>query len=65
MIPAKVGQVVLNAADKTVIISRKVTAARWTFVIGKEGRIIYRDTEVSPVKDSQEVLDFIRKLDTK
>ena len=43
-------------------VPREVTAARWTFVINQKGRVIYRETEVAPKKDSQEVLEFVRKL---
>ena len=58
----------LRVGGKAMIpraIPRSFTSARWTFIISKEGRVIYRDTEVHPVKDSQNVLDFVRKLDTK
>lgn len=52
---------VLDRDGQALEIPRCVTAARWTFIIGKDGRIIYRETDVSPVKDSQEVLEFLRK----
>lgn len=42
-------------------VPRTVTTARQTIVIGLDGRIIYRATEVSPIKDAQEVLEFLRK----
>ena len=31
-------------------------------IIGKDGRILNRRTDVSPVNDSQEVLEFIHKM---
>ncbi len=40
---------------------RGVTASRWTFIIDKEGKIIYKNTEVDASKDTQEILDFIKK----
>lgn len=55
------GHEIMDAQGKAIKVPRQVTAARWTFVINREGRVIYRDTEVSPVKDSQVVLDFLRK----
>ena len=42
-------------------LERKVTFARWTFVIGKDGKIVYKNTQVRPTKDSQQVLEFIQK----
>ncbi len=62
MIADESGQSIVDDEGRAVKVSRAVTAARWTFVISPEGRVIYRDTEVSPVKDCQEVLEFVRKL---
>jgi peroxiredoxin Q/BCP len=39
---------------------RKATFARWTFVIGKDGKIAYKNVKVNPAKDSQQVLEFIK-----
>jgi len=39
---------------------RGVTAKRWTFIIGKDKKIIYRNETVNAEKDTQEVLDFIK-----
>jgi thioredoxin-dependent peroxiredoxin len=40
---------------------RGVTEKRWTFIIGKEGKIIYKNQSVNPEKDSEEVLAFIKE----
>ncbi len=40
---------------------RGVTEKRWTFIIGKDGKIIYKNDAVDPEKDSGEVLAFIKK----
>jgi thioredoxin-dependent peroxiredoxin len=37
-----------------------VTAKRWTFIIDKEGKIIYKNESVNPEKDPEEVLAFIK-----
>ena len=50
-----------KAMGKTAAFTRTVTAARETFVIGLDGRIKYHVTDVSPIKDAQEVLDFLCK----
>jgi len=39
---------------------RGVTAKRWTFIIGKDKNIIYKNESVSAEKDSEEVLNFIK-----
>ncbi len=39
---------------------RGVTARRWTFIIGKDGKIIYRNDSVNAEKDTEEVLSFIK-----
>jgi thioredoxin-dependent peroxiredoxin len=39
---------------------RSVTAKRWTFIIGKEGKIIYKNDSVNPEKDTEEVINFIK-----
>ena len=63
-VPLRIGgkAIIENAQGTSIKVLRQVTAARCTFVIDKDGRVIYRETEVSPVKDSQEVLEFLRKL---
>jgi len=43
-------------------LERKSSFARWTFVIGKDGTILYKNTKVEPAHDSKQVLGFIEKL---
>jgi len=43
-------------------LSRGVAASRWTFVIGKDGRIVRKSTAVDPEKDCQNVLQTVRRL---
>ncbi len=38
---------------------RDITIRRWTFVVGKDGKIIYKNEAVNAEKDSQEVLNFL------
>jgi len=44
---------------------RSVTAARWTFVVGKDGKIAYKNTKVTPADDAKKVAEFIAKADEK
>lgn len=39
---------------------RGVTASRWTFVIDKNGKIAYKNTEVDVTKDAGQILEFIK-----
>ncbi|HDY87851.1 MAG TPA: peroxiredoxin [bacterium] len=41
-------------------LKRSFTEARWTFIIGKDGKIIYKDTEVNAEKDSNNVIKFLK-----
>jgi peroxiredoxin Q/BCP len=38
---------------------RDITIRRWTFIAGKDGKIIYKNVAVDAEKDSQEVLNFL------
>lgn len=58
----KGGTLELEVAGKREKLTRGVTEARWTFVIGKDGKIAYRNTKVRPAKDSKQVLAVIEKL---
>jgi len=60
----KGGEVKTKDADgKAVTVTRKVTAARWTFVIGKDGKIISKNTKVNPLQDSKDIAALIEKLE--
>jgi peroxiredoxin Q/BCP len=52
-----------DADGKPVTIKRNVTAARWTFVLDKDGKIVSKNTRVVPAKDSKDVSDIIDKLE--
>jgi peroxiredoxin Q/BCP len=45
--------------------TRAGTAARWTFIIDKDGKIAYKNTRVTPAKDAQAITDFIDKAEEK
>jgi len=57
------GEVRTKDADKKLIIlKREATTARWTFIIGKDGKILYKNTKVNPVEDTKQVSAIIEKL---
>jgi peroxiredoxin Q/BCP len=48
-----------------VTLERKLTAARWTFVFDKEGKILSKNVNVNPGQDSKKVVELIEKLEKK
>lgn len=47
---------------KAVELKRGVTASRWTFVIGKDGKIVYKNEKVNAPEDSKKILEVVQKL---
>ena len=43
-------------------LERGITAKRWTFIISKSGKIIYKNSKVNAGSDSSNVLKFISQL---
>ncbi len=39
---------------------RGSTASRWTFIIDKNGKIVYKNTQVDVNNDTKEILEFIK-----
>jgi len=56
------GQIETTVDGKKVILSRGVTTQRWTFIIGLNGRIVYKNTNVDAVNDSETIVHFIKSL---
>ena len=46
---------------KEVKLPRGVTTARWTFIVDKEGTVVYKNDNVNPEKDTQDILNFLKK----
>ncbi len=64
-VPLKAGGQVKakDAGGQPITVDRKVTATRWTFIIGKDGKIAYKNVTVVPAKDAKDVTDLIEKLE--
>ena len=59
-VPMKDGGVIEREyLGKPVSLERGVTTSRWTFVIGKDGKILHKDTQVDAAKDSAKVLSLL------
>lgn len=61
-VPLKPGGVAKVKADgKDIELTRGVTAARWTFVINKDGKIALKNTEVKAAEDSKAILKLLEE----
>ena len=58
-VPLKAGGKVKHKDQE---LARGVTAARWTFVIGKDGKIAYKNTKVAAADDAKAVLKALAEL---
>ena len=45
---------------QTFELSRGITASRWTFIIDKNGSIVYKNEEVNAQTDTEEVINFLK-----
>ena len=60
-VPTREGGSITREVDgKNFELVRGVTASRWTFIIDKNGKIVYKNENVDPVKDPEQVLNFIK-----
>ena len=54
-----------GADGKVFEFERAGTAARWTFIIGKDGKIAYKNTKVTPADDAKKITAFITEAEEK
>lgn len=60
-VPVSKGGSIKRTVDGTEHeLVRDLTSKRWTFIIGKDKKIIYKNESVNAEKDTEEVLNFIR-----
>jgi len=51
-----------DADGKAIAMTRKASIDRWTFVIGKDGKIAYKNAKVNAAQDPKAVAAAIEKL---
>jgi peroxiredoxin Q/BCP len=62
-VPVREGATITREVNgDTVALTRDITAARWTFIIDRNGRVVHKETQVDAEGDSRAVLDVIRRL---
>jgi peroxiredoxin Q/BCP len=55
------GKMLVDAANNSIILTRSATFARWTYVVGSDGKVLARRENVDPIKDAEEVLRLIKE----
>jgi peroxiredoxin Q/BCP len=62
-VPTRPGASIVRQIDgQDVTLTRGVTAERWTFVLGPDGKVVYKNARVNPAEDSKAVRDVVRQL---
>lgn len=56
------GSITREVDGEELTLTRDVTASRWTFIIGRDGRIVYKGTDVDPAGDTAAVIATIERL---
>ncbi len=56
---------ITDSKGKETSLRRGATESRWTWIIGTDGRVIYKDTAADPEKDSKKVLKFLTEWNAK
>lgn len=61
-VPMRDGGEIKRAFEgKEIILKRGVTSARWTYVVGLDGKVGYMNSKVNAAKDSENVQAFLKK----
>ena len=58
----KGGAIEREVDGEKVILTRGVTSKRWTFVISKDGKVVYINNKVNAAKDSEIICSVLAKL---
>lgn len=53
------GEIVRTVNGQEVTLTRKTTMARWTYVVGKDQEIIYKEKNVNPQQDVENVIQAV------
>ncbi len=61
----KGGNITREVDGKEYVLSRAISAERWTFIIDTDGNIAYIDTEVDAEGDSETVIKAIKKMNNR
>lgn len=59
------GSITREIAGENFLFARGITASRWTFVLDKNRKIIYKNAEVNAAEDSKKVMEIIKNYKKK
>lgn len=54
------GTITREIEGQSFDLVRGTTASRWTFIIDKKGKVVYKNEQVDAAKDTEEVLSFFK-----
>lgn len=55
------GSITRTVDGKDYNLTRDFSEKRWTFIVDRDGKIVYKNDAVDPEKDSEQVLSFIKQ----
>jgi peroxiredoxin Q/BCP len=58
-------KVMKDTDGREIVVKRPVTIERWTFIIGKDGKVLYKNAKVNPNEDTKQVAAFIEQMQKK
>lgn len=62
-VPVREGDTITRMVDGVErTLTRGITASRWTFIIGKDGTVLRKNTTVDAAQDCRNVLEIVRRL---
>jgi peroxiredoxin Q/BCP len=56
------GTITREIKGQSFDLERGTTIQRWTFIVSKEGKLIYKDSEVDAANDSGKVMEYLSSL---
>jgi len=54
------GAIQRNFNGKEVTLQRGITASRWTFVVDRSGKVVYKNRKVNAAQDSENIIAFLK-----
>ncbi len=62
-VPTSTGGSITKAFNgNSFLLTRGITASRWTFVLDKNRKIIYKNSDVNAAEDSKNIINIISKI---
>jgi peroxiredoxin Q/BCP len=58
-------KVMKDTDGREIVVKRDVTTERWTFIIGPDGKVLYKNAKVNPNEDTKQVAAFVEQMQKK